>query len=336
MIVRSILLIASLAQLANAQALQKRPDKPIPPTVENVYKKGLRYLATSQKEDGSWSDQGYGASTGVIGLAIMAFLAHGEDPNFGPYSKNIKRSINYMIKHQRQSDGFLVNKAGRGSMYNHGFATLALAECYGMCRDPRVGTALKKAVKLSLDAQASNPMGGWRYDPGGTTSDTSIAGCVLVSLYAARNAGIPVPDEALSKGLKFMRKCRDAKGVYSYTPGFGRKRNTFTAIGQLCEALAKGHETPGFKKTQAYLGQNINYMDDKAPFYYKYYASQAFFHTNEDLFEQWNKRNIRYLSSIQANDGSFPSGGMAGPTFNTAASLLSLALNYRLLPIYEK
>ena len=40
------------------------------------------------------------------------------------------------------------------------------------------------------------------------------------------------------------------------------------------------------------------------------------------------------LSTIQNRNGSWP--GNKGESFNTAGALLSLALNYRFLPIYEK
>ena len=50
--------------------------------------------------------------------------------------------------------------------------------------------------------------------------DSTVTGCQIVSLFAARNAGIPVPDEAFERGLKYMASCRDKKGAYgsvSYT-----------------------------------------------------------------------------------------------------------------------
>jgi hypothetical protein len=62
--------------------------------------------------------------------------------------------------------------------------------------------------------------------------------------------------------------------------------------------------------------------------------SQALFHADDVLWREWNERNIRYLSTIQSSDGSFP--GNQGSSFNTAGALLSLALNFRYLPIYEK
>ena len=85
-------------------------------------------------------------------------------------------------------------------MYDHGFATLALAECYGMVDDKRIAPALKKCVDLILEAQKKNPRHGWRYTPDTQSADTTVSGCQLVALLAARNAGIPVPDASHRKG----------------------------------------------------------------------------------------------------------------------------------------
>jgi hypothetical protein len=62
--------------------------------------------------------------------------------------------------------------------------------------------------------------------------------------------------------------------------------------------------------------------------------AQALFHADEIAWKEWTRRNIRYLAAIQSTDGSFL--GNQGPSFSTAGALLSLALNYRFLPIYEK
>lgn len=320
------LLVATLLP-APAQNPLERDRDPIPAAVENIYTRGLRSLATSQQEDGSWSD-GVGDEPGVVGLAVMAFLAHGEDPNHGPYSQNIKRGIDYILEQQDVGNGYIGN-----SMYNHGFATLALAECYGMYRDAKIAAALKKAVALILSAQKRNPLGGWRYSPDATSSDTSIAGCQIVALYAARNAGIPVPDEALEKGLKYMRKCRGSDGGYGYQSSMGDKP-TLTAIGVLCESLAKQKKTKLYEASSKYLAKNLTYRERHYAYYFEYYMAQALFHSDEKVWEEWNKQNTRYLSAIQGADGSFP--GNRGASFNTAGALLSLALNYRFLPIYEK
>src|SRR6186997_1692845 len=57
----------------------------VPPEVERLYEKGLKFLVSSQNVEGSFPGQ-YGTEPGVVGFALMAMLAHGDDPNHGPYS----------------------------------------------------------------------------------------------------------------------------------------------------------------------------------------------------------------------------------------------------------
>ncbi|NIP93914.1 MAG: squalene--hopene cyclase, partial [Akkermansiaceae bacterium] len=150
---------------------------------------------------GNWPDRN-GSEPAVVGLCVMAFLAHGEDPNHGPYAGNIRRGIEYIMDQQNSGNGYIGS-----SMYNHGFATLSLAEAYGVLRDDRVAQALKKAVDLILSAQERNPRGAWRYTPESPDADTTVTGAQMVALFAARNAGLPVPDEALKKGQAFLKRC---------------------------------------------------------------------------------------------------------------------------------
>ncbi len=310
-----------------AQDFPRRQEDVIPAQVELIYERGLQYLAQSQNEKGSWNDS-VGSEPGVVGLCVAAFLAHGEDPNHGPYAKNIRNGIDYILSQQSESNGYIGS-----SMYNHAFATKALAESYGVLDHPGIAPALKQAVELILTAQKRNRFGGWRYTPDSRDADTTVTGCQMVTLFAARNAGLAVPDEAIKKGLTYLASCRGSEGSYGYTSSAGGKP-TLTAIGSLCLSLAKERDSKGFQASLNYLKKNLDYRDRYYPYYYEYYMSQALFHADEATWEDWNARNIRYLATIQARDGSFP--GNQGNSFNTAGALLSLALNYRFLPIYEK
>lgn len=321
------LLLVACALPALAQDLPRRPDDPVPAQVDTMYERGLAYLAKTQNDRGAWDDS-MGSEPGVVGLAVVAFLAHGEDPNHGPYAKHIAKGIDYLISQQNSSNGYIGN-----SMYNHGFATLALAEAYGAVDNPKIAPALKKAVELILSAQKRNRSEAWRYTPDSTDADTTVSGAQLVALYAARNAGLPVPDEALKKGLAYMARCRGSDGGYGYTSASGAKP-TLTAIGVLSLALAKEKEGKGFQSSLDYLRKQMTFRDRHYPYYFEYYMSQALFHADPEAWNEWNLLNIRYLSTIQARDGSWP--GNKGQSFNTAGALLSLALNYRFLPIYEK
>jgi len=317
----------------NTPFTRGREKNPIPAKVETMYTRGLKYLSRSQQQNGAWGTQH--SAAGITGLSILAMLAHGDDPNHGPYAKNIKKGVDYLIGLQegRKKGGIDDGYMG-GTMYNHGFATLALAEVYGVVNDKKIGSALKKAVQLILNAQKHNRLGSWHYQPKANRSDTTVAGCQIVALYAARNAGIPVPDEAFKKGLKYMKTCRGARGAYGYSSRNGGKP-TLTAIGVLCMALAKEKETDDFKESVKYLQKNINYRESHYIYYFEYYMSQALFQADEALWQEWNAKNIRFLSALQAPDGQFTSSSH-GPDYATSSALLSLALNYRFLPIYEK
>ncbi|MCE2960862.1 MAG: prenyltransferase/squalene oxidase repeat-containing protein [Akkermansiaceae bacterium] len=324
-----ITILLSSAAAARAQGILDRRDDSIPPQVDLIYNRGLTYLAKNQNSEGSWSD-GSGDEPGVVGLCVAAFLAHGTDPNNGEYAQVINRGINYIISKQNKmkDNGYIGN-----SMYTHAFATKALAESYGVVNNPKIGEALKKAVDLILSAQKRNPTGGWRYTPDARDADTTVTGSQVVSLFAARNAGFPIPDEAIKKALAYLASCRGTDGSYGYTSSAGG-RPTLTAIGLLCLALNKETDSKGYKASLEFLKKNLDYRDRNYPYYYEYYMSQALFHADEVVWKDWNNRNIRYIGTIQSSDGSFP--GNHGQTFSTAAALLSLALNYRYLPIYEK
>ena len=115
----------------------------------------------------------------------------------------------------------------------------------------------------------------------------------MVALFAARNAGMAVPDEAVKKGLAFLAKCRGSDGSYGYTSKFGGKP-TLTAIGSLCFSLAKERDSKGYKVSLDYLKKNLDYRERYYPYYYEYYMSQALFHGDEASWREWNARTIRY------------------------------------------
>ncbi|MDH4476693.1 MAG: hypothetical protein QE274_09465, partial [Verrucomicrobiaceae bacterium] len=121
---RGVLLVLTGAGSMLAQGPEIRFGGEIPPEVDTIYERGLGWLAQAQKEEGGWEDGNSGA--GVDGLCIMAFLASGEDPNYGRYAGNIRRAVRNLVKQQNAETGYLPN-----SMYHHGFAMLALSEVYG-------------------------------------------------------------------------------------------------------------------------------------------------------------------------------------------------------------
>ncbi len=325
------------------QSLEIRSGDPVPHDVREMYQRGLDYLAENQDSEGGWPSGHRGA--GVGGMALMCFMASGEDPNFGLYAGNIRRAIRYIISQQDPQTGYF-----GGSMYHHGFAMLGLAEAYGAVDDRNlwqsgdadkqrtIGQALELAVRSAVTSQKSNPMGAWRYSPGGSDADTSVAGAVLMGLLAARNAGIEVPDESIDKAIAYFVKMTAPSGQVAYSGGIGGFNESLAriSIGTLVYAIARRKDLPQFKQT-------LNYLMDKLQGgssghggieYQSYYQAQALFQADIEAWEKWNKDLVRRLKAMQKDDGGID--GSQGPYVATTLSLLALAVNYRFLPIYER
>ncbi len=109
---------------ARAQDSSLRYGGQIPPEVDTIYEHGLAWLVANQAQDGSWPGNNQGP--GVTGICLMAFLASGEDPNYGRYASTIRRAIRNIIQQQDATSGYLPS-----SMYHLGFDMLAPAEAYG-------------------------------------------------------------------------------------------------------------------------------------------------------------------------------------------------------------
>ncbi len=310
-----------------AQDLKVYRGTQVPPEVERIYTKGLRFLVQNQNEDGSFPGN-YGNEPAIVALGMMAMLAHGEDPNFGPYAKPIKRCLEKIFNSIAKDNGYIGT-----SMYNHGFGTLALAEAYGQVNDDRIAPALQKAVELILTSQSKNPFKAWRYSPESQDADSTVSGACFVALVAARNAGLKVPDKAIDDSLKFYSDCQTPSGDIGYVPRSGSHGGSTTAIGTAVYAYARKKDLPTFQKAfkamKAAGDEGSSY-----PYYFEYYAAQAYFQSDVKEWSVWNDKLVKRFAEVQSDDGSFE-GGM-GPAMSTVMGLLALALNYRYLPIYER
>ena len=320
----------------------------VPAAVRIINDRGLHYLASTQLEDGSWAGQRNGP--GITGICVMALMASGEDPDFGPYAVNIRKALRNIIIDQNPQTGYISGgSGGHGSMYHHGFAVLALSEAYGAVserllwkgsgapieKQRTLAEALELAVRCSLTAQKNNPWGAWRYAPNSQDADTTVAGTVLMGILGARNAGIEIPNEAIDKAVSFFQAhtMRDGNVVYQMGRSFGDGL-TRTAIATLIYAIAKRKDTPEYKAASEYIRRRIASRSTNYQFYNLYYMAQALFQSDFEAWQAWNRKTIERLQRTQSGDGSFAS--QYGPAYGTGMAILALALNYRLLPIYER
>ena len=333
-----------------------------------VFDKALSYLAKSQKPDGTWTGklkiggygkvdpQGAGATNGETALCLMCFLASGEDPNFGRYASNVRKAVRALLLAQNPKSGYI----GK-NMYEHGFAMLALSEAYGMVDEsllwsgteytqrPTIGKALELAVGCAMLGQENNPYKAWTYSPDNapnhesTRADTSVAGAVLMGLLGVRNAGVKVPDKVIDQALEYFRKMTvDGQTAYATSMAWATP-HTRSAIAALVMTIGKRTYWDEFEKIPKYIASDLYFQDDQHPFYSRYYMAQALFQVDLKSWKAWHRRTRDLIIQMQREDGSIIPSSKIGftstyqtPAYTTSMSLLALALEYRLLPIYER
>lgn len=344
------LAFALLPGIALGQAPGIRSGDPVPRDVREIYESGCRWLARVQDPSGTWRESNEGP--GVTGMAMMVLLASGEDPNHGAYRTNIRRALRSIIRSQNADTGFYGGDSGHSSMYQHGFAMLAMAEAYGTVDDRTLwseeggagkglstGRSLELAVRLAVTSAAKNPVGAWRYSPDATDHDTSVSGAMLMGLLGARNAGIEVPDETIDRALKYFASMTGPDGSVGYaSPGGGS--DATTSIGTLVMAIARRKDMPQFLAAASALRDRTrgSGVDQGYPHYTRYYRSQALFQADFDAWKEWNMRLVTEVKALRRPDGSLAAGAMgdSGEVSGTCLSLLALAVNFRFLPIYER
>ena len=219
-----LLLSLAIAQLAGAAArmvdggMSSRPNQVIGNEITSAQRatveKGLVFLATRQRRDGSFAGYGAQGHAGITALAGLAFMSAGNLPGRGQYGQNVQKCLDFVMASCQES-GLITSDTTSGPMYGHGFATLFLGEIYGMTKDEDVKERLQKAVKLMQRAQSRE--GGWRYQPIPADADISVTVAQIMGLRAARDAGIKVEKSVIDAAITYVRNCQNPDGGFSYT-----------------------------------------------------------------------------------------------------------------------
>lgn len=312
--------------------------------------KALEWLKNHQLEDGSWQGEGSAQSkTAMTGLALLAFLAHGETPSSERYGPTVERAIRFLVEKDWQGDRF---RHVDGHWYAHGIATYALCEAYALTRIPSVKTVAEQAVKRIIDGQ--QPTGAFNYNIRSTDTrrDTSVMGWMNQAMKAAYIANLEVPGlkEAMEKGAAGFKMNFDAsRRMFSYAPtdqgGEANGRLSTTAFAVLCLQLLGHGASPeakaGFESMRGMSADfNVPPEGTQYPIYTWYYATQAFFHTGGSDWTNWNNTFAPSFVRAQNADGSWtPRYGLEqqfGPVYGTSFIALTLMVYYRFLPTYQQ
>lgn len=347
--------------------------------------RALRWLKKHQEADGSWKTSSGGGTEikggdisyepAMTGLALLAFLGHGETTSSPEFGETVKKAIQWLMKHQDQKGDYLsLNGHGQDEKhYGLPIATYAMCEAYGLTQMPAVRKSAEKAVAYILKKQ--HPNGGWYYrkragkDEKGndkwvsdefgepTEDDSSIGGWCIQALKAAKVAGVHVDglEEGLKKGGESMKRLSQQNGMFRYRFSAGHEPiggGGLTGVGTLCLQLLGQANSPEARRGAKWLNDNnVNLNWSKPwkaqPIYYWYYITQVKFQIGGESWKVWNRQLSSQLPSNQKVQKPTEPGGVEtgywesldgfcrSRVYSTSLCALMLEVYYRYLPSFK-
>ena len=356
----------------NADVLDKEQWAKVDASIE----RGLAWLETQQRADGSFASTDYGQPA-VTSFCVLAFLAQGENPTSGSYQQPLTEAISFIMS-QQKPNGLISTIApietpiprnvdfqtlGLASVYNHAISALALTEAYGQCSPeqsekltPVIGKAIKATLEMQRWKKSENDQGGWRYltaRPSGD-SDLSLTGWQLMFLRSAKNAGFDVPDESIETAIKYVKRCflhRKDRNVFGYIVGNNsRVTRAMAGAGLLALAHAGDHGSEeAIASSEAILKNNFTqynkgrlFRNSSEPDRYHYglfLCTQAMYQSGDKYWKKFFPPLVDVLLANQQQDGEWPperTNPSIGSCYSTSLCILALSVPNQMLPIFQR
>jgi hypothetical protein len=321
--------------------------------VEAALRNGLDWLARQQRPEGLWegpvvrgedgAESTY--STGLTGLALLAFLGEGHTPRSGAHAAVVRRGTDWLLT-QQKATGLLGPERGN-YLYNHAIAGLALLEAGMLTRDEGLQTASAMAVTFAVSAQ--NTDGGWGYVSRSPDSDTSVAAWMTHLLRLAKLGGNQGVIGALVRAQQSLRSRVDADGKVGYRSrlSFPNGYHALTAAGMF--GLLMTTHTPdrelGERQSALLLERPSILGADPAQqplndLYFAYFGSLALHQAGGEVWTAWWGPLKAVLLRIQQPDGAWPAAldrwyAYGGPVYATAMGVLTLETPTRYPRLFE-
>ncbi len=212
-------------------------------------RRGLRFLAEQQKENGSWQDH-----PAITGLVVTAMVGSGQE-DFGPGSPVVSRALEYIRSHAKP-DGGIYDRFY--ASYSTSICAMALVEA-GLPEDRDLisgarGYLLGAQADESEDIDPDNVQyGGWGYEAhasgeGMHRADMSNTQFALEALHIMEGVApedVPEGEEssrtrtelAYGRAVEFLERCQNLKeyndqewasndGGFVYRPGESKAGST--------------------------------------------------------------------------------------------------------------
>ena len=314
------------------------------PKWEAAIEKGLKWVAKSQSSLGHWTAGGY--PTAMTALAGTALIGSGSTTIQGPYAKNIRKAVDYLL------GKLAAQRPDRRSAHRQPLhlrprlldaVPLAGARRRGRRGAPRGAGRRARTRPATSAARPRRPAGGWGYvsakdgnnfDEGSTTI-TQVQG-----LRGCRNAGIVVPGEVIDKAKEYIYGCKNPDGGISYSSrNRGSSRPAITAAALAALYNAGDYDSKHVPEMLEYCKKNLQNLSEGpnsfGHWHYTYlYYSQVMYRQGNKEWEPFRDKLYGHIVKEQQTDGSWT--GNIGPIYVTACNLIMLQLDKAYLPIYQR
>jgi hypothetical protein len=313
------------------------------PKWDQATDKGLKWVVKNQSSLGHWTAGGY--PTAMTALAGTALVASGSTTIQGPYAKNIRKAVDYLLGKSRPNGLIGDPQTDNRYTYGHGFSMLFLSQVLGEEEDQERRQELVEKLEKACDfsGKAQTPSGGWGYvsakdgnnfDEGSTTI-TQVQG-----LRACRNGGIVVPGEIIERAKEYIYDCKNADGGISYSSrNRGSSRPAITAAALATLYNAGDYDSKHVPDMLEFCKKNLQNLSEGpnsfGHWHYTYlYYSQVMYRQGNKEWEPFRDKLYGHIIKEQQTDGSWT--GNIGPIYVTACNLIMLQLDRAYLPIYQR
>lgn len=253
----------------------------------------LRWLKTVQRPDGSWVGTTGADGQSVTGLAILTFLAHGEQSGGGTeFGLCVSRGLEWLMAHRDNLDPV---------------GTHALAEAYGFLKNPNLKGAATHAVKVMADRLCSLHWG--PADELGKNTRPLLLRMAFqtMALKSAKMSGIEPPNlgdafKKLEEGFLIQGNKKD--GGFSsdyYGPPNANYRRTgiwHFMVGVIGLQYLGAGDLPIVERTMRILDDDwedptLSSIDSSCcPVRGNYWATMVFFNGGGKRWQNWNRKMI--------------------------------------------
>ena len=275
----------------------------------------------------------------TTGIALLAFLGHGETPASPEFGRTVEMGLNHLLASMTATNSPVLK--GRPPAFGHAITTWAVCEGYNLTQIVAMQPAVEKGLAVILKGQKPSGLWDGNYSPNGGGDDIDVS----VWQVFALNSGLMMGSHEGLRGA-----LSKASGAMKIVLGAKPDKGLLAGAVFCCQLCGEG-QSPTCRSalndlaTMTLDWKNPVYND---PFFRWYLTTQAFFHKGGEHWKRWNNLFVPQLVEHQIvakepkgqNIGYWdsPGGGeLYGRVYATALSILMLEVYQmpRYLPYFE-